>query len=241
MLTQRHLVPELMDDPDVDEAELARSLQFIRRFNQRLGGTSAVLAHLRNWAKSWPSDKTMRILDVGTGSADIPLAIASWAQRSKINVQITGVDVHAKTLAAARAFVGDIPDITLEQADALKLMDHYQPGSFDYAHAGLFLHHLEDVDVLTTLRIMDRLTTHGLIWNDLIRGFWARIGVRLLTLPGTGIPAMARHDARVSVEAGFTREEVMKFATRVGLPAVAYRQYNFHRFTLTSTKPGTPK
>lgn len=241
MLTERRLVPELMDDPDVDAGELDRSLKFIRQINHRLGGTSAALTHLSRWAGHWPREQTMRILDIGTGSADIPLAIARWAEKQGLRVDITGVDVHEKTINAARRFVGDHPNVQLVQADALKLMDHFAVGEFHYAHAGLFLHHLEDIEVLTTLRIMDRLTTHGLIWNDLIRGFLAKLGVRMVTLPGMGIPAMAKHDARVSVDAGFTREEVMEFASRAGLPRPAYRRHSFHRFTLTSTKPGTPK
>jgi hypothetical protein len=56
------------------------------------------------------------------------------------------------------------------QADALQIMDRFEAGTFDYAHAGMFLHHLDDLEVMTALRIMHRLAGRGLIWNDLVRG-----------------------------------------------------------------------
>ena len=118
-------------------------------------------------------------------------------------------------------------------ADALGLVERFGTAAFDYAHAGMFLHHLGDVQVLTALRIMDRLTTRGLIWNDLVRGGVEAIGVRLLALGG---PAMVRHDAIASVAAAFTRREALDLARRVGLSNVRYRRHLFGRFTLVSSK-----
>lgn len=233
MMSERRLVPELMDDPDVDRDELNRSLGFIRWVNRRLGGTSAAMFHFRRWARSWKAGETIRIIDLGTGSADIPIAIASWAERLGVRVHITGIDLHEKTLDEARRCVGDRPNIELRQADALRLMDEYSPGSFDYAHAGMFLHHLQDIEVMTVLRIMDRLSTRGLIWNDLIRNVLTRAAVRVATLPGI-VPAIARHDARVSFDAAFTKAEAMDLAKRAGLASVVYRRHLLYRFTLVS-------
>lgn len=223
----------MMDDPAADRGELDRSLRFIRGVNRRLGGTSATLGYLKTWSVDWPAGAVVRVLDIGTGSADIPLAIVRWARGCGLRVHVTGIDAHATTLALAREQVGDDPDVELVRADALSLMDHYEPGSFDYAHAGMFLHHLDDIEVLTVLRVMDRLSTRGLIWNDLVRGPVEAGVIRLLTL---GRSMMVRHDAAVSVAAGFTRREVLDIAGRVGLADVAYRRHLFGRFTLVSAK-----
>ncbi|MFQ5427078.1 MAG: hypothetical protein ACE5EV_08360, partial [Gaiellales bacterium] len=102
---------------------------------------------------------------------------------------------------------------------------------FDYAHAGMFLHHLPDVEVMTVLRIMHRLSRRGLIVNDLLRGIVGRIGVRLLLL---GAPAIVRHDARVSVAAGFTRRDALELARRAGLVNLTFRRHLLHRFTVVS-------
>ncbi|MHC4217467.1 MAG: methyltransferase domain-containing protein [Planctomycetota bacterium] len=233
MLTRRRRVPELMDDPEVDQAALDCSLRYIRMVNRRLGGASAALGHLERWSHEWPDDRTIRVIDIGTGSGDIPLAITRWAARSGRRVHVTGVDLHPKTLRLARAHVGDRADIELIEANALELMDRFEVGAFDYAHAGMFLHHLDDIEVMTMLRIMHRLTTRGVIWNDLARGVLELLMVRLLTF---GWPAMVRHDGHASVSAGFTKHEALDLARRVGLPHVGYRRHLFGRFTLTSTR-----
>ncbi|MHC4416652.1 MAG: methyltransferase domain-containing protein [Planctomycetota bacterium] len=235
MLTQRRRTPELMDDPSVDRRDLARSLRFIRMVNRRLGGTSACLGQFKRWSREWSGDDPIGIIDLGTGSADIPLAIVRWARRVGHRVRITAVDSHPTTLAVARAHVGERADIDLVQADALKLMDRYEPGAFDYAHAGMFLHHLDDIEVMTMLRLMDRLTTRGLIWNDLVRGTLEKLVIRLLTV---GRPPMVRHDAIGSVAAGFTKQEALELAGRVDLAGVVYRRHLGGRFTVVSSKKG---
>jgi hypothetical protein len=222
-----------MDDPDVHRGELDHSLGFIRMVNQRLGGSRACVRHLARWSAHWPAGQTIRVIDVGTGSGDIPLAITRWAEAAGRCVHVTGVDVHAATLQLAREHVGDHPHIELVRADARALMDRFEAGAFDYAHAGMFLHHLDNIEVMTVLRIMHRLTTRGIIWNDLVRGAVELGFVRLLTL---GRPAMVRHDGIASVGNGFTRRETLDLARRVGLPDIAYRRHLFGRFTLTSTR-----
>lgn len=239
-ITRRRLSAEHMDELDIPRAELAEALAFIRKVNQRLGGTKAALNHIKRWSRTWPDSETIRILDVGTGSADIPLAIAQWARREGRRVEITAVDRHPLTLELAREFVkkeggsggaGAADVITFVQADALHLHEKFDVPSFDYAHAGMFLHHLNDIEVMTVLRIMDRLTTHGLIWNDLVRGGIEKFVVRWMT---RNIPAHVKHDARVSVDAGFTRREAMELARRVGLEQPRWHRHMYGRFTLTS-------
>jgi hypothetical protein len=235
-LTRRTLVAERMDDPDAPLEELAEALAFIRTVNRRLGGARAAIGHLQRWSARWPRGQVIRVLDLGTGSADIPLAMVRWAERAGWRLHVVAVDRHPGTLAVARLHVGDRSDIELVQADAGDLMDRFEPRSFDYVHAGMFLHHLSDVQVLTTLTIMDRLRRRGLIWNDLIRGVAGRIGIAVLTL---GSPEMVRHDARVSVAAGFTRRETLDLATRAGLERPQFHRHLLYRFTLVSEKEGT--
>jgi hypothetical protein len=240
MLTGRILTPEHMDDPAATRDEQVAALRFLRMINARLGGAQAAIAYLKRWSRTWPASRTIQILDVATGSADIPVAMARWARRAGFTVHITAVDRHPVTLDLARHFVRDQQAehvITLMQADALRLMDVFQPGSFDYAHAGLFLHHLHDVEVVTVLRIMDRLSTRGVIWNDLVRATLPRL---LLWPLLVSAPAKLRHDAVVSVQAGFRKAEAFDLARRAGLNNLCYRRHLLHRFTLVSEKPEPP-
>jgi 2-polyprenyl-3-methyl-5-hydroxy-6-metoxy-1,4-benzoquinol methylase len=226
-----------MDDPGAEPVDLEQALSFLRALNRRLGGVQPLLRQLALRAETWPAGATIRLLDVGTGSADIPLAVARWAQSTGRSLQVTAVDVHPVTLELARRHLdaaGLGPEcIELVQADARQLVDRFEPGAFDYAHASLFLHHLQDIEAMTVLRIMDRLATGAVFVNDLVRGAIGRLGARLATI---GAPPMVRHDAVVSVNAGFTRAEILDMAQRVGLSGVRYRRVLGYRFLLSADK-----
>ncbi len=233
--TRRAFTPERMDDPEIPRDELAEALAFIRLVNARLGGTSAALRWIERWTfgPGRGSPRRLRVIDLGTGSADIPLAMVRWGRQRGVAVEVVAVDSHPTVVALAREWIAatapGAQEIELVEGDALRLLDRYEPGSFDIAHAGMFLHHLPDIEVVTALRIMQRLTRVGVIWNDLSRSLLARIAVRTLVL---GRPAAVRHDAIVSVAKGFTRTEALALAERAGLERVRYRGHLAGRFTL---------
>lgn len=233
---QRRLTPELMDAPDVPREELADALRYLRWVNRRLGGTRALISRLERWSKDWPKDRPITVLDVATGSADIPLAAVAWGRSRGFDVRVTGVDNHEATIDLARAHVAHEPAITIERVDALRLRDRFAVGSFDYVHAALFLHHLSDVRALTVLASMGKIARAGVVWSDLVRSRLHRAAVQVACI---GQPEIVRHDARVSFEAGFTRREAMDMARRCDLPNVRYRHVPlWYRFTLTSESAG---
>lgn len=232
--TRRTITPERMDEPDVPETKLRASFRFIRAVNRWLGGSAAVVGHLKSWSRKWRPDERIRILDVATGSADIPLAILRWAKRARHDVRIVGVDRHGGALRIARDHIAADPlakRIELVACDALKLP--FPPKSFDYCITSMFLHHLSDIELLTVLRHMERIAKRGIIWNDLHRsrlGYWT---TRLVTLPLNDI---VRFDGPVSVLAGFKRKEVLDIRERLSLDYTRYRRRLWHRFTLAGEK-----
>lgn len=232
--------PEHMDDPRATREDLAVTLRFIRLVNRRLGGTAALLRHLQSWSSRWPRDRDITLLDLGTGSADIPIAAVRWARRAGYALRITAVDLHPGTLDLARGHIAANPDvadhISLLHADALRLSDKFPARSFDYVHAGMFLHHLGDVEVRTALAIMDKLASRGIIWNDLLRSRIALTAANILTLAA---PRFVRHDALASIRAAFTPAEVRDIARRLDLGyAGIHTSFFVQRFTLAGEKPG---
>lgn len=233
------MVPEHMDEPDAPREELDHALRLIRGVNARLGGTRALLQNLEKWSRAWPKDRPVTLLDVGTGSADIPVAAVRWARSRGFDLRVTAVDNHETTLDLAREYLereGMADAITLESADARVLVERYGVGSFDYAHAGMFLHHLPDIEVMTVLRVMERVSRVGIVWNDLIRSRLAYAGIWLVTARST---EMVKHDARVSVLKGFTKREVLEIARRLDLGWCRYRGMAWvGRFTLGGERRG---
>ncbi len=227
----RTLTPERMDRDDVPVDQLRRSLAFIRGVNRCLGGTRAVLCHLKRFSRVWSADQRIHILDIATGSADIPLAIVRWGRRAGHDMHVTALDRHESTLALAAEHVRGEDRIRLVRADALS--PPFEPRSFDYVVSSMFLHHLDNDQVVQMLRTMDRLAARGVVWNDLTRAGRAYWWCRLLTLPSS---AIVKHDGPVSVLAGFRRREVLAVANRLGLHHLRFRRHFAHRFTLAGQR-----
>jgi ubiquinone/menaquinone biosynthesis C-methylase UbiE len=230
-LKHRHRSDELMDAPDADPALVRQSLRFLRRVNWLLGYTRSTLQHLERFSHSWRVDETIRILDVATGSADLPRAILRWADaRGFRDVRLLGVDLHATTAAAALAQNPD-PRIRVVRGNALELP--FADGSFDYATTSLFLHHLDDDDVVRVLREMSRVARRGIIAGDLIRRRRAYLWIKLFTLFANPI---VKNDGPASVAQAFTREEILSLRDRAGASFAEYAEHAGHRFVLAGEK-----
>jgi len=229
-LTHRQRESEWMDAPDVDPRQLHRSLGFIRKINRLLGYTRATLWHLDHFSRSWKPGEKIRMIDFATGSADIPRAILAWADRRGFDVEIVGVDRHATTAQAARE---NVPDSRLRviQADVLALP--FGDNEFDYALTAMFLHHLSDDDAVRVLATMARVARRGVIAADLLRHRRAVAWITLFTLFAN---PMVKHDARVSVQQAYRREEVLGLGDRAGLSFVKYYRHFGHRFVLAGEK-----
>jgi ubiquinone/menaquinone biosynthesis C-methylase UbiE len=219
-----------MDETDADPQLVERSLAYIRRINALLGYTRATLAHLKRFSRSWRPNQAIRIIDLATGSADIPRAILRWASKRGFDVRIVAVDRHPVTVAAARSAWRD-PRLQVVQADVFDLP--FAPGSFDYALNAMFLHHLDEGEIVRVLRTMSSLARRGVIVADLLRHRRAYAWISLLSAFAN---PMVRHDARVSVAQALTRAEVLRLREQAGLEFARYYRHFGHRFVLAGEK-----
>jgi ubiquinone/menaquinone biosynthesis C-methylase UbiE len=230
MAWARKREPEWMDEPTADPRLLAKSLRFIRRINHWLGYTRATLQHLQRFSKHWRRDQIIRIVDLATGSADVPRDILKWADRFGWNVRIVAVDLHSHTIAEAAAESVD-PRLSIVQSDAMQTP--FASGSFDYAICSMFLHHLDEAEAMRVLREMDRLASRGVIVADLLRHRRACAWVNVLSMFSN---RMVRHDARVSVAQAFTRPEILRLRDRSGISHAQYYRHFGHRFVLAGER-----
>ena len=111
-----------MDAPAADRAELGRSLRYIRRVNRLLGYARQTVGHVKRLSADISHERPLRVLDVATGSADVPIAML----KAGLNVHVTGIDLHDTTLALAEVERGKLPAalqarLALQKADALAL------------------------------------------------------------------------------------------------------------------------
>lgn len=219
-----------MDAPGVDPAELSRGLAFIRRINRCLGYTIATIRRLGELTGPVDRSRVLRILDIATGSGDVPSAVLRWADRCGQPVEIVGVDLHRLTCRHAKA---NCPDsrFTVLQCDALNLP--FEPGSFDVCLCSMFLHHLDDEPAIELLRSMDRIARNGIIAADLARSVRALAWIKLLTLASG---RLVRHDAIVSVRQSFSAAEADVLRERAGLDYARVTRHFGHRWIISGRR-----
>jgi ubiquinone/menaquinone biosynthesis C-methylase UbiE len=220
-----------MDSADADPVLVRKSLRFLRRVNRLLGYTRSTLHHLEHYSRSWRRDEPIRILDVATGSADLLRAILRWADaRGYGALRVVGLDLHATTAAAALA-QNPHPRIRIVRGNALVLP--FADASFDYVTTSLFLHHLDDDDVVRVRREMSRVARRGIVAGDLLRRKRAYLWIKLFTVFANPI---VKNDGPASVAQAFTRDEVLSLRGRAGASFADYFEHAGHRFVLAGEK-----
>lgn len=224
---------ELMDRPEVDPAQLRAEMEMLEKANRWLGAHRLMLESVRDMIGSHPP-ATLRVLDLGTGLADIPRALVTWARRDGQPIAITAVDGNPKILNLAHTACRAWPEIDLELHDLRKLP--YAPNSFDLVLCSLALHHFSAADSTAILRRMRELARCGYIVSDLRRNWLALTLTRLVAL----IPFTSRafrQDAVHSCRAAFTIEELRDIAQQAQLGEVKItRHHCFFRMTLEGKK-----
>ena len=214
---------ELLDGP-LDHSELAGNLRDLARVNRFLGGTALTWRALRlvaarraTGAGAGAAGPPMRMLDVGTGGADIPLALERLATRARLELEIVAVDVRPEIVALARQATREARHVSIDMASATALP--YSDRSFDVCHASLVLHHLEPAAAIRLLVEMGRVAP-AVIVNELDRRRRWLVGARLLAAVAT-TNRYTRHDAPLSVRRAYRPAELSELATAAGLRVVA--------------------
>lgn len=224
--------PEDIDDPAQPFAELERSMRDVALTNRLFGGTQTILHHVARLLREVPAGTSIRILDIATGSADIPHALQAWGRKRGLDLTIVAVDNHAAMLQLARETA---PDVQLVQADALALP--FPPHSFDLALCALAFHHFGFDASARLLSAMDTLTTRGFVVSDLRRDLPTLWGVQA-TMAALRAHPFTRHDGPASVRRAFTPPEYRKMVGLAGVHQVRLYTHWYFRIALVQAKNG---
>ena len=223
MLTpRRRYDAELMDRDDNPRDVLELALADLDRVNRWLGGRTNLLSELDPWLAPREDGRPLRVLDVGTGGADLPRALVERARARDLAIEVVGVDRDPHTAAIAEEAVRDDREIEIVRADAFALP--FEARSFDLVITSLFLHHFVEDDIVRLLREFARVGERAIVINDLHRN-WIPWGFIWLVGHVTLRQKMFRHDAPLSVLRGFTADELTELGRRAGAtqPDVAWR------------------
>lgn len=212
MLKYRSCESELLDQPDFDPGLARQSYAFMAFVNRVFGGVRSVRRFIARQARQLPAGRPLRVLDIGSGICDIPIAVVRWAERHGIDVRFTCLEISPYAPAIARdrierAGLGE--RIRLVQED---VFTHRPAEAYDSAVGSMFFHHLTDEQILSLVDHLRTFVRHSVLVNDLGRNWPDYIGGWLLTLP---LARGARHDALLSIRRSFQPAELEELLGRL--------------------------
>ncbi|HEY8598691.1 MAG TPA: methyltransferase domain-containing protein [Thermomicrobiales bacterium] len=229
-LRQRHDLPELLDNLDMDHHTMLGNLRDIRRFNRLLRWDAMVANDALRLIGDQDSSYRPTILDVGCGTGDLPLAVGARMRRAGYESRFICVDIHQPVLAAARHHIGAALSCDYLRADGLRLP--LPNRAIDLVLCSATLHHFPPREAVRLLGELARVTRGALLVNDLARGWGPYLGARVITAIAMR-NRVTRHDGVVSVRRAYTPREVRGLALTAGLVGADVRSRLPGRLTLT--------
>ncbi len=201
--------PELMDLPQPVSAELEQDLANLRSLNRWFGGYRIIHHFLRRWLRT---ESKIRLLDVATGSGDVPRLIVDYARAHSVPVEIKAIDQQEATVEIARRLSVSYPEIRYCCAD---LFAWKPDGIFDIVICSLALHHFSEEDVIRALRKFRELSSGAILVTDLQRSRFLSMAVFVVTETLYREP-MTKFDGRLSASRAFSFTEMDELAKRAG-------------------------
>lgn len=224
--------PEWMDHETVSEADLEQSLAGLRWVNRWLGGSRVVLHHLAQLVRKTGLQE-FSVLDIATGSADIPAAIVKWSRSRGLKAVIQAIDKNPLIIESAQKFARPFPEISCRTADYFG--EDLSSARYDFVIASLFLHHLEPPDAVPFLRRLGALCRRGAIVNDLVRGWLPYYSFGALSTL-LGMHPMVRHDGAVSVLRSYRPKEAADLCRQAGWKNFILKRHFPYRMALVLEK-----
>jgi ubiquinone/menaquinone biosynthesis C-methylase UbiE len=218
-MLHRILEPEVMDsDAEARDYDSMDHTDVNRRF----------VADLREVLR-----RRSLILDVGTGTAQIPIELF----RQVSEVKVTAIDLAEHMLALARAnvkYAGLEHAISVERADGKKLP--YDEGRFSAVISNSIIHHIPDPFICLSEmnRVCERDGT--LFIRDLLRPVDLTTLRSLVNQYTVGANEHQRRMFSESLHAALTLDEVRELVGRLGYPPEVVKQTSDRHWTLSTTR-----
>ena len=215
-------VMEMMDRPQPVSPELERDLERLRQLNRWFGSYRLVSTFIRRWIIP---DAKMRVVDLATGSGDIPRLLVDYARMIRAQIEIDAIDQQAATLEIARSLSAKYPEISYHAAN---ILEWECAQGYDIALCSLALHHFSDDDAVKLLQRCRELSKRFVLVSDLRRGVLLKAGVYTLTAVIFREP-MTRFDARLSADRAFSFVEMRDLALQAGWKNFRHKKFRFAR------------
>ncbi|MFD4421694.1 methyltransferase domain-containing protein [Agromyces sp. NPDC058484] len=171
---------ELMDDPGADPGMLAKTYERFRLVNAVVSNQRAVYTR---WIRPRLSaSETRRVLDIGTGGADLPRALLRWARADGLRLEVTAIDPDSRALDWVLRQPSE-PGLVLRRKTSRELAAADE--RYEVVTSNHVLHHLDGHEFGALLADSERLAAGGglAVHGDIERSRAGYLGFWLGTLP----------------------------------------------------------
>lgn len=225
MFDERAQEEEFLDRPDCDPELAALSYRFMEMINRHFGGIRVVRRFLAAEAAKRAPGLPLRILDIGSGSCDIPLALSRWGRAHALPLDFTCLELAgpAARIAQAKLEQAGDPAVRLLHEDVFA---HQPAEPYDYAVASMCFHHFTHEQILALVQKLRGFVREAVLINDLRRSVLASLGARLLLAVS---PSGLRHDALLSIRRGFKVPELRAGLSRLDHVSVSVEPARWFR------------
>jgi Methyltransferase domain len=203
VIIARRIEPEWLDALPSDDPRAMRSRRDLRRINALMMNRALVVRELR---RVRPRGAQRAIAEIGAGDGTFMLRVAEQLLPDRQAADVVLLDRQSLVLQATNEkfiSIGWRPRPV--SSDVFAWLDQSSEPAFDVIVANLFLHHFDADRLAELLRLIAR-RTRVLIACEPRRSGPALLGSYLLGLIGCN--DVSRHDAVVSVRAGFNGKEL---------------------------------
>ncbi len=225
MLNIRAIAEEQMDAEGLDPAVYAAVLADLAKVNTITMARRPTLAFLGRISAhaGRAGAKPIKILDVGFGDGDMLRAIATWAAKRHVAVDLVGIDLNPNSAPAARAVTLAAHGIDYRAGDYADLSGE----GWDVIISSLVAHHMSPAQLVAFLRFMDSQAGLGWHVNDLHRHGFAYLGYPLLARI-MGWHRIVREDGQLSIARSYRPAEWAPILSEAGIAgADVVRQFPF--------------
>jgi 2-polyprenyl-3-methyl-5-hydroxy-6-metoxy-1,4-benzoquinol methylase len=207
MLATRVIAEELMDADDLDAGTYSAVVHDLAKVNTLTMARRPTLGFLGRLPQ-----RKLRILDVGFGDGDMLRTVARWASKRGQPVELVGIDLNPRSLAAAQESTPAEMRIEWRIGDYATLAG----GGWDVVLSSLVAHHMTHEQLIAFLRFMDAEAHAGWFINDLHRHGFAYLGFPLLATIMRWHP-IVRHDGQLSIARSYRPAEWSPILAEAGV------------------------
>jgi hypothetical protein len=201
MANARRVEPEWLDELPADDPRALRSRRDLMRVNRLMANAGIVAGEL----KSMFPGAMRRVAEIGAGDGEFALSLVQHLSPAP-GASFTLLDRQGIVKSQVRGRFEDLGwKAELAVADVFAWLEDPATPAFDAIVANLFLHHFEPASLARMLRLI-ALKTNRFVACEPRRSDAALLGSRLLGFVGCN--DVTRHDAVVSVRAGFRDAEL---------------------------------